>query len=165
MMVIIPRHPQRFDSVAQLLAARGLKYARRSALGPIGAECEVVLGDSMGEMAAYYRACDVAFVGGSLLAYGGQNLIEACAAGVPVLVGPYTYNFAQAAESAIAAGAAMRADRAEEVVRQVRSLLGDAGLRERMGRAGIAFCAAHRGATERTLAVCERLLSSSRASG
>jgi 3-deoxy-D-manno-octulosonic-acid transferase len=164
-VVIVPRHPQRFDSVAQLLNARGLKYARRSASGPLAADCGIVLGDSMGEMAAYYRACDVAFVGGSLLAYGGQNLIEACAAGVPVLVGPYTHNFAQAAESAIAAGAALRVDRAEEAVRQARSLLGDPNLRERMGKAGIAFCAAHRGATERTLAVCERLLSSDRASG
>ena len=165
LVVIVPRHPQRFESVAQLLAARGLKYARRSASGPLDADCRIVLGDSMGEMAAYYRACDVAFVGGSLLAYGGQNLIEACAAGVPVLVGPYTYNFAQAAESAVAAGAALRVDRAEAVVRQARSLLGDPALRERMGGAGIAFCATHRGATERTLAVCERLLSSSRASG
>jgi 3-deoxy-D-manno-octulosonic-acid transferase len=113
----------------------------------------------MGEMAAYYRACDVAFVGGSLLPYGGQNLIEACAAGVPVLIGPHTYNFSQAAESAVAAGAALRVETAEDVVREARSLLGDTGLRERLGKAGIAFCATHRGATQRTLAVCERLLS------
>jgi 3-deoxy-D-manno-octulosonic-acid transferase len=113
----------------------------------------------MGEMAAYYRACDVAFVGGSLLAYGGQNLIEACAAGVPVLVGPYTYNFAQAAESAVAAGAALRVASAEEAAARARSLLGDPALRERMGKAGIVFCSAHRGASRRTLAVCERLLS------
>ena len=165
LVVIVPRHPQRFDAVAQLLAARGLEYARRSASGPLDANCRIVLGDSMGEMAAYYRACDVAFVGGSLLAYGGQNLIEACAAGVPVLVGPYTYNFSQAAESAVAAGAALRVESAEEAMRRASALLGDRNLRERMGRAGIAFCATHRGATERTLAVCERLLSSSRASG
>jgi len=112
----------------------------------------------MGEMAAYYRACDTAFVGGSLLPYGGQNLIEACAAGVPVLIGPYTYNFAQVADSAVAAGAALRVNGAEEVIRLARSILHDAGLRERMGKAGVAFCAAHRGATERTLAICERLL-------
>jgi 3-deoxy-D-manno-octulosonic-acid transferase len=165
LVVIVPRHPQRFDSVGQLIAARGLKYARRSNPEPLAADCNVLLGDSMGEMAAYYRACDVAFVGGSLLAYGGQNLIEACAAGVPVLVGPYTYNFAQAAESAVAAGAALRVEGAEEAMRRAGALLGDRDLRERMGRAGIAFCATHRGATQRTLAVCERLLSSSRASG
>ena len=157
-LVIVPRHPQRFDTVARLLEARGLKFIRRSANTPLDADCDIVLGDSMGEMAAYYRACDVAFVGGSLLAYGGQNLIEACAAGVPVLIGPYTYNFAQAAENAIAAGAAMRVNGAEEAIRLARSILQDAELRERMGKAGVAFCAAHRGATERTLAICERLL-------
>jgi len=159
LVIIVPRHPQRFDSVAQLLAARGLKFARRSAAGSLDADCRIVLGDSMGEMAAYYRACDVALVGGSLLAYGGQNLIEACAAGVPVLVGPYTYNFSQAAESAVAVGAALRVASAEEAVGRARSLLGDPALRERMGKAGIAFCEAHRGAARRTLAVCERLLS------
>ena len=77
---------------------------------------------------------------------------------MPVLLGPYTYNFAQAAESAVAAGAALRVNTAEEMIRVARSILQDAGLRERMGKAGIAFCAAHRGATERTLAICERLL-------
>jgi 3-deoxy-D-manno-octulosonic-acid transferase len=158
LVVIVPRHPQRFDAVGQLVAARGLKFARRSAGGPFTADCAVVLGDSMGEMAAYYRACDVAFVGGSLLAYGGQNLIEASAAGVPVLVGPYTYNFAQAAASAIAAGAALRVDSADDMLRRARLLLDDADLRARMGQAGIAFCATHRGAAQRTLAMCERLL-------
>ncbi len=157
-LVIVPRHPQRFDTVAQLLASRGLKFIRRSTSAPLDADCDIVLGDSMSEMAAYYRACDLAFVGGSLLSYGGQNLIEACAAGVPVLIGPYTYNFAQAAESAVAAGAAVRVNSAEDVIRLARSILQDAGLRERMGKAGVAFCAAHRGATERTLAICERLL-------
>jgi len=77
---------------------------------------------------------------------------------VPVLIGPYTYNFAQAAESAVAAGAAVRVNSAEDVIRLARSILQDAGLRERMGKAGVAFCAAHRGATARTLAICERLL-------
>src|SRR5712671_7838132 len=157
-LVIVPRHPQRFDTVAQLLASRGLKFIRRSTSVPLDADCDIVLGDSMGEMAAYYRACDTAFVGGSLLPYGGQNLIEACAAGVPVLIGPHTYNFAQAAEAATAAGAAIRVNGAEEVMQLARSLLLDKGLRERMSKAGVAFCAAHRGATERTLAICERLL-------
>jgi 3-deoxy-D-manno-octulosonic-acid transferase len=160
LVVIVPRHPQRFEAVAQLLGARGFRFALRSATGALDAGCKVMLGDSMGEMAAYYRACDVALIGGSLLPYGGQNLIEACAAGVPVLFGPYTYNFAQAAESAVAAGAALRVETAEEAMRRARVLLGEAESRERMGRAGIAFCATHRGATQRTLAVCERLLGS-----
>jgi len=158
LLVIVPRHPSRFAAVAQILAARGLKFTRRSANAPVEPNCDIVLGDSMGEMAAYYRACDAALVGGSLLAYGGQNLIEACAAGVPVLIGPYTYNFAQAAESAVVAGAAIRINDAAEAIKAARSLLQDRGLRERMGKAGVAFCSAHRGATDRTLAICERLL-------
>ena len=157
-LVIVPRHPQRFDAVAQILAARGLKFGRRSGSAPIDPACDIVLGDSMGELAAYYRACEVALIGGSLLPYGGQNLIEACAAGVPVLLGPYTYNFAQAAESAVAAGAAVRVPDAGDAVRRARMLLQDSARRERMGKAGLAFCAQHRGATERTLAICERLL-------
>ena len=157
-LVIVPRHPQRFDAVARLLSARGLKSARRSTNAPLEPGCTILLGDSMGEMGAYYRAADVAFVGGSLLAYGGQNLIEACAASVPVLVGPYTYNFAQAAESAIAAGAALRVSDAREAIREARSILQDRERRERMGRAGVAFCAAHRGAVARTVAICKRLM-------
>lgn len=156
--VIVPRHPQRFDAVAQLLSSRGLKFARRSTGAPVPRDCRYVLGDSLGEMAAYYRASDVAFIGGSLLEYGGQNLIEACAAGVPVLIGPHTFNFTQAADSAVAAGAALRVDRAEDVLLQASRLLADADLRARMGKAGIDFCAAHRGATQKMLAICERLL-------
>src|SRR3989475_7511948 len=107
-LVIVPRHPQRFDTVAQLLASRGLKFIRRSADTPLDADCDIVLGDSMGEMAAYYRACDVAFVGGSLLTYGGQNLIEACAACLPVLFGTYHHNFTHVAHSSVPTGPAGR---------------------------------------------------------
>src|SRR3989475_10621124 len=121
-LVIVPRHPQRFDTVAQLLASRGLKFIRRSANTPLDADCDIVLGDSMGEMAAYYRACDLAFVGGSLLSYGGQNLIEAWAAGAPGLIRPHTYNFPQAAESAGAAGAAVGVRTAGQVIRVAGSL-------------------------------------------
>jgi 3-deoxy-D-manno-octulosonic-acid transferase len=160
LLVLVPRHPQRFDAVARMLAARGLKFVRRSANTAPGPDCDIVLGDSMGEMAAYYRASDAALVGGSLLAYGGQNLIEACAAGVPVLIGPYTYNFSQVAESAISAGAALRVDDAPAAIRIARSLLQDGELRERMGKAGLRFCETHRGATDRTFAICERVLRS-----
>jgi 3-deoxy-D-manno-octulosonic-acid transferase len=160
--VIVPRHPQRFDEVAQLLARRGLAFARRSAGGPVPPECRFVLGDSMGEMAAYYQACDVALVGGSLLPYGGQNLIEACALGVPVLIGPYTFNFAQAAEAAVAAGAAVRVESAAQAVVEARALLQDPARRERMGGAGVRFCFAHQGATARTLRLIEAVLGTDR---
>ncbi len=161
-VVIVPRHPQRFGEVARLLTSRGLKFALRSANRTLEPGCGFLLGDSMGEMAAYYRACDVAIVGGSLLAYGGQNLIEACAAGAPVLIGPFTYNFSQAAESAVIAGAALRVKDAGEAVREARSLVQDDERRRRMGAAGVEFCAAHRGASRRTLEICERLLFSPR---
>jgi 3-deoxy-D-manno-octulosonic-acid transferase len=156
--VIVPRHPQRFDEVGQLLARRGLPFARRSARAPVAPDCRFVLGDSMGEMAAYYSACDVAFIGGSLLPYGGQNLIEACALGVPVLLGPHTYNFAQAAEAAVACGAALRVESADQAVTEARSLLQDPARRERMGAAGVRFCSAHQGATARTLKLVETVL-------
>jgi 3-deoxy-D-manno-octulosonic-acid transferase len=161
LLLIVPRHPQRFDEVAGMLQRRGLHFQRRSALGPDAAlspDCAVLLGDSMGEMAKYYRAADCAFIGGSLMPLGGQNLIEACALGVPVLVGRHTFNFAQAADEAVAAGAALRVDDAEGLLREAQRLLGDEASRRRMRAAGIAFVAAHRGATARTLQACEPFL-------
>jgi 3-deoxy-D-manno-octulosonic-acid transferase len=161
--VIVPRHPTRFDEVAGLLERRGLAFARRSAGGPVPPECRFVLGDSMGEMAAYYQACDLAFVGGSLLPYGGQNLIEACALGVPVLIGPHTYNFAQAAEAATASGAALRVDGAQQAAVAARELLQDTARRERMAGAGRRFCFAHQGATARTLELIDDVMGRERA--
>lgn len=149
--VIVPRHPQRFDEVAALLERRGVKFQRRSADAALAPETQVLLGDSMGEMFAYYAACDVAFVGGSLLPYGGQNLIEACAVGRPVLIGPHTYNFAEAAERAVAAGAAVRVSDAPEFARAAQRLLTDVNGAARMGAAGLEFAAAHRGATQRVV--------------
>jgi 3-deoxy-D-manno-octulosonic-acid transferase len=149
--VIVPRHPQRFDEVARLLGSRGLRYQRRSEGMAVAPDTEVVLGDSMGEMFAYYAACDVAFIGGSLVPTGGQNLIEACAAGKPALIGPSTYNFAEAAELALRAGAAVQVRDAESLAREAERLLRDPAAARRMGEAGLAFCAAHRGATARVL--------------
>jgi 3-deoxy-D-manno-octulosonic-acid transferase len=149
--VIVPRHPQRFDEVARLLAARGIRYQRRSASAVTAPDTRVVLGDSMGEMFAYYAACDVAFVGGSLLPLGGQNLIEACAVGKPVLIGPSTYNFAQAAELALHAGAAIQVPDPAALAREARRLLGDPDAARRMSQAALAFASAHRGATARVL--------------
>lgn len=151
LLVIVPRHPDRFDEVAALLERRGLPYQRRSANEPVRAATRVLLGDSLGEMFAYYAACDVAFIGGSLLPYGGQNLIEACAVGKPVLLGRHTYNFAEAAELAIAAGAALRVADAEGVMNAAQRLLTDPRSAARMAEAGLAFCRTHQGATSRAL--------------
>ncbi|MGH8640538.1 MAG: 3-deoxy-D-manno-octulosonic acid transferase [Burkholderiales bacterium] len=117
----------------------------------MAAETRVVLGDSMGEMFAYYAACDVAFVGGSLVPLGGQNLIEACAAGKPVLVGPSNYNFSEATERAVETGAAIRVADAEELAREAGRLLRDPAALSRMSQAALAFAEAHRGATKRVL--------------
>lgn len=151
LLVLVPRHPQRFDAVAGLVESAGLPYQRRSALDgqPLHADTRVLLGDSLGELFAYYAACDVAFVGGSLAPLGGQNLIEAASVGRPVLVGPHTFNFEEATRLAIEAGAAKRVDDAVELVQTALALLGDAAARTRMGEAGLAYAARHRGAAAR----------------
>jgi len=151
LLVLVPRHPQRFDEVAALLASRGIRYERRSENTPLALGTRVLLGDSMGEMFAYYAACDAAFIGGSLLPYGAQNLIEACAVGKPVLIGPHTYNFAEAAERAIDAGAALRVRDAEDLATHAMTLLSDPEKLKEMGARGREFAQAHRGATERVM--------------
>ncbi|PZP61167.1 MAG: 3-deoxy-D-manno-octulosonic acid transferase [Azospira oryzae] len=150
--VIVPRHPQRFGEVAALIARRGLRFQRRSEDRPVAPGTQVVLGDSMGELFAYYAACDVAFVGGSLLPLGGQNLIEACAVGAPVLIGPHTFNFEEAARRAVEEGAALRVADEQALARAVAGLLTDAARRRRMAEAALAFAERHRGAAERVLA-------------
>ncbi|HXZ49713.1 MAG TPA: lipid IV(A) 3-deoxy-D-manno-octulosonic acid transferase [Usitatibacter sp.] len=155
LLVIVPRHPQRFEEVAALAVARGFEVERRSGSAPVAPGVRVLLGDSMGEMLAYYAAADVVIMGGSLLAFGSQNLIEACAVGRPVVVGPHTWNFEEASESAIAAGAALRVRDAGEALRAARALAADARRRGEMGEAALAFVAAHRGSVERLLAWLE----------
>jgi len=150
LLVLVPRHPQRFATVAELLRARGVPFVRRSdANAPVPADIGVVLGDSMGEMAAYYAAADVAFVGGSLLPLGGQNLIESLAVGTPVLIGPHTFNFSEATAGAIESGAALRVAHADALIAALTALFADPGRRQAMGLAARAFHAMHRGAADR----------------
>ena len=158
LLVIVPRHPQRFDEVASLVAARGFTLARRSQFdldhGVDGAD--VLLGDSMGEMFAYYAACDCAYIGGSLLPLGGQNLIEACALGKPVLVGEHTFNFLDATNEAVGDGAALRVPDADALVAAAARLLRDGAARVAMGEKALAFARRHRGATLRTVELVQR---------
>ena len=147
--VIVPRHPQRFAAVADLLRQRGIPFVRRSGNTPVTADIEVVLGDSMGEMAGYFAAADVAFVGGSLLPLGGQNLIEPISMGRPTLIGPHMFNFADAAEKAVAAGAAVEVADAGALVATVAALFDDAPRCRTMRAAALAFHAAHSGAADR----------------
>lgn len=155
LLVIVPRHPQRFSEVAALLKQRGIPFLRRSELGQdnVPAEIMAILGDSMGEMFAYYAAADIAFVGGSLLPYGGQNLIEACAAGAPVLVGPHTYNFAEATRQALASGAAAQLPDCASLVMELQRLLDNPKTLREMQGSCAGFVSSNRGATEKTLQI------------
>jgi 3-deoxy-D-manno-octulosonic-acid transferase len=155
LLVIVPRHPQRFDAVAALIAARGLRLQRRSAGGEVAADTAVLLGDSMGEMFMYCALCDAVLLGGSFLPYGAHSLIEPCAAGRPVIIGPSIYNFAEATAAAVAAGAAVRADTLAAALPLALQLAADPARCRRMGEAGIAFTAAHRGATQRVAALIQ----------
>jgi len=152
LLLVVPRHPQRFDEVAGLLQDAGLRFARRSewrdGQGPNAGELDAVLGDSMGEMALYYGAADVALLGGSFAPLGGQNLIEAAACGCPVVMGPHTFNFAQAAELALAAGAALRVADIEAGISEALALL-DGPRQAAMARRALRFAAQHRGAAAR----------------
>lgn len=161
LLLIVPRHPQRFDDVEKMITWQGLNVQRRSTLeasASLAAHIDVVLGDSMGEMFAYYDVCDVAFVGGSLLPLGGQNLIEPAALGKPVLVGPHTFNFELVTQEAIAAGGAVRVADSFDLVAQAARLLHDKDACSAMGAQALAFANQHRGATARTLALLPPLL-------
>ncbi|TKC91750.1 3-deoxy-D-manno-octulosonic acid transferase [Trinickia terrae] len=172
LLILVPRHPQRFDEVAALVEKRGLRCERRSqwaaaaaaAAGqsatprPLPESVTVLLGDSMGEMGAYYAAADVAFIGGSLLPLGGQNLIEACGVGTPVLIGPHVFNFSQATADAVAAGAAVQVTDPAELAKVLGELFADKPRRTTMAAAASAFAARHRGATARTVEVLTALL-------
>ena len=118
----------------------------------------VHLGDTMGEMPFYFAAADVAVIGGSFMPLGGQNLIESLAAGTPVVTGPSMFNFAEATELAVAAGAAVQAADARDAIARAAGLLQDEGRRRTMADAGMKLCEAHRGAAQRQLAVCLELL-------
>ena len=160
LLVLVPRHPQRFDAVAELIKKRGLKLQRRSENKTVSPDIQVLLGDSMGEMFAYYAAADLAFIGGSLLPFGGQNFIEACAVGTPVLIGNHTFNFADATRLAIEAGAAQRVSDADELVQAVAKLLDNANTLSTMRAAGSRFVATHQGATDKAMQLIQRHIAS-----
>ncbi len=161
LLVIVPRHPQRFDEVARLIEQQGLSMQRRSTLGvaDLPAETRVLLGDSMGEMTCYFASADLAYIGGSLLPLGGQNLIEACAVATPVILGPHTFNFAAISEDAIQAGAALRIQSAGELMSLTVSLLANQTQRQQMSDHALAFAQQHRGATARTMALLQQWIS------
>ena len=160
LLMIVPRHPQRFDEVARMIEAQGLQMQRRSQLGTdsVAASTHILLGDTMGEMFAYYAACDLAFIGGSLLPLGGQNLIEACACGKPVLFGPHMFNFAQISESAKEVGAAVSLSDATAVFAEAVRLLKSQASMQHMAQQALGFAQRDRGATARTQALLSGLI-------
>ena len=156
LLLLVPRHPQRFDDVAGMIRNRKIPMIRRSTLHDLFAnalspDTRILLGDSMGEMFMYYAACDIAFIGGSLEKLGGQNLIEACAVGKPVLIGPHTFNFEAITKDAIAAHAAIRITSATELMQRANELLSDRTLHQTMSDNALLFAEKQHGATERTL--------------
>jgi len=159
LLILTPRHPQRFDEVEALIRARGLTVTRRSAIpqDPLPIDTQIWLGDSIGEMFAYYMAADIALIGGSWQPFGGQNPIEACAVGTPILLGPHTFNFQRIANEAVEAGAARRCDDIESGMRTAFALLEEPSERAVMSEAAHAFAAINRGATARTIALLDEL--------
>lgn len=162
--LVVPRHPQRFDDVAALAARHGLSVSRRSqwagspAANAKALSADVWLGDSLGEMALYYGLADAALLGGSFAPLGGQNLIEAAACGCPVVMGPHTFNFLEAAELALSEGAALRVPGMAEGIKTALTLMGDAPALAKAAQAGLAFAARNRGATASTLAALRGFL-------
>lgn len=166
---IVPRHPQRFTEVAQLIESKGMVCTMRSKAPSLEAlvntlqgqgeeSLEVFLGDSLGEMNFYYASADLALLGGSFLPFGGQNLIESIACQSPILLGPHTFNFKEVAEQACASGAAKRVEDLRAALSQAMGLLEDRARLQEMQQAGTTFMAAHQGATERTFNAIEPLL-------
>ncbi len=160
--LIVPRHPQRVDDVEVLLRHAGLTVSRRSTWGETGpiahADAPIWLGDSLGEMALYYSLADVALLGGSFEPLGGQNLIEAAACACPVVMGPHTFNFLEAAQQAEQAGAAHRVQDMEMAVQEAQSLAQDPAARQRSAAAALAFSQAHKGAARRVAGLVKEML-------
>ncbi len=160
--LIVPRHPQRVDEVEALLQGAGLAVSRRSAWSEVGpsahAVAQVWLGDSLGEMALYYSLADVTLLGGSFEPLGGQNLIEAAACGCPVVMGPHTFNFLEAAQQAEDAGAALRVGYMAAPGREGQRLAPDATAREALSSAALAFSQAHKGAARHVAGLVKDLL-------
>jgi 3-deoxy-D-manno-octulosonic-acid transferase len=162
--LIVPRHPQRFDTVAQLIESMGLAVLRRTQWGDpdhglASAQTPALwLGDSVGEMAWYYSLSAAALLGGSFEKLGGQNLIEAAACACPVLMGPHTFNFAEAADMALQAQAAVRMEGMAQAMARAQALVSDQGELTRRSAAALGFASQHRGAAQRSVSALKAFL-------
>jgi 3-deoxy-D-manno-octulosonic-acid transferase len=158
LLMLVPRHPQRFESVANLLEQRGIRFDRRSIADAVGPEVQVLLVDTVGELAALYAAADIAFVGGSLVPVGGHNLLEPAALGVPVITGPYNANSKEIARLLVQAGGAVEVQDAAALVEVLREFFADPVLRQQVGARGREFVERHRGSVARLLDLIGPLL-------
>ncbi len=158
LLVLVPRHPERFDSVAGLVRRAGLTLARRSHRDPCTVQTAVYLGDTMGELQTFIAVADVAFIGGSLVKTGGHNLLEAAVVGVPAVIGPYSFNFATITRLMVEEGAAVQVQDAAGLTRQLCTWLNDAAERARVGENGRRVMLENRGALPRLLALVDGLL-------
>jgi 3-deoxy-D-manno-octulosonic-acid transferase len=158
LLLLVPRHPERFDGVAALCRQRGFSVVRRSEERPCPPETAVFLGDSMGELLLFYAAADLAFVGGSLVPTGGHNVLEPALLGLPVLFGPHMFNFTEAGERLLEAEAAWRVADAAELAANLDRLLADPALRQQAGQHGRTVVERHRGALAALLGRIETLL-------
>ena len=164
-LLLVPRHADRFTAVAELLARRGVKFARRSGMAsgmasgtqaqPLPRDTPVLLVDTVGELVALYASADAAFVGGSLVPIGGHNLLEPAALGLPVLTGPSYYNSQEIAQLLLARGAALEVKSAQDLAATLKRLLAEPAAREKMGIIGKEIIAANRGSVARLLAIIE----------
>ena len=159
LLVLVPRHPERFGSVTRLCHRRGFVTARRSqSKGPLPAEVSVFVGDTMGELYKFYAASDIAFIGGTLVRHGGQNPLEACTVGVPVIFGPHMFHFEEISALTLEHGAARQVPDAQALVEAVALYLDQPGLRRAAGDAALALIRDNHGSLERTLDAMNRQL-------
>jgi 3-deoxy-D-manno-octulosonic-acid transferase len=160
LLAVVPRHPERFESVTRLCERRGYEIALRSvAHSELEPEIDVVIGDTMGELQRLYAASDVAFVGGSLVRKGGQNILEACAVRVPVVFGPHMFHFEEIANLALARDAARQVQDVEELAAAVALLLEQPELRRAAGEAAHSLMEDNHGALQHTLRLMDDALS------
>lgn len=158
LLLLVPRHPERFADVRDLIRRSGLPFVARTDGRPVDEKSAVFLGDTMGEVPLFYAASDIAFVAGSLLPIGGHNLLEPAAQGVPLITGPYNFNAQDIADMFIRLGACRRVADADELVVAVRELLADPAAAREMGRKGLALLEDNRGALQRLMVLLEPLL-------
>jgi 3-deoxy-D-manno-octulosonic-acid transferase len=158
LLLLVPRHPDRFGGIADLLEARQFRFERRSSAKAMPTDRSVMLVDTVGELAALYASADVAFVGGSLVPIGGHNLLEPAALGVPVLTGPFNSNARDIARLLVDQGAAAQVSDAQELAAWLERLFSDASQRRRMGESGRRVVDANRGSVARLLGLIEPLL-------